>query len=182
MIKFNIRGENIEVTDALRSYVEERISNLEKYFNDGHEMIAHVNLKVYKDKTGKVEVTIPAKQVTLRAEDKSRDLYTSIDAVQEKLARQIRKYKTRINSKQTNTALADEFASLPAGESEEATTEAVKVVRTKNIDLKPMNVDEAALQMEMLGHDFFFFIDGDTDQPAVIYKRADGNVGLIEGK
>ncbi|MFV0556384.1 MAG: ribosome hibernation-promoting factor, HPF/YfiA family [Lactovum sp.] len=180
MIKFNIRGENIEVTDALRGYVEERISNLEKYFNDEHEMIAHVNLKVYKDKTGKVEVTIPAKQVTLRAEDKSRDLYASIDAVQEKLARQIRKYKTRINNKQSHTALAEEFASLPAGE--EVLEESVKVVRTKNVDLKPMNIDEAALQMEMLGHDFFFFIDGDTNQPAVMYKRADGNVGLIEGK
>ncbi|MDR0300367.1 MAG: ribosome-associated translation inhibitor RaiA [Streptococcaceae bacterium] len=180
MIKFNIRGENIEVTDALRDYVEERISNLEKYFNDGHEMTAHVSLKVYKDKTGKVEVTIPAKQITLRAEDKSRDLYNSIDAVQEKLARQIRKYKTRMNTKSEHTALAEEFAELALGD--EVTEPVSKLVRTKNVDLKPMNVDEASLQMEMLEHDFFFFIDGDTDQPAVVYKRSDGNVGLIEGK
>lgn len=180
MIKFNIRGENIEVTEALRDYVEDRISNLEKYFNDGHEMIAHVSLKTYKDKAAKVEVTIPAKQITLRAEDKSRDLYNSIDSVQEKLARQIRKYKTRINTKSEHVALADEFAELEAGEE---TTEAVsRLVRTKNVDLKPMTVDEATLQMDMLAHDFFFFIDGDTDQPAVIYKRSDGNVGLIEGK
>ncbi|MDR2976453.1 MAG: ribosome-associated translation inhibitor RaiA [Streptococcaceae bacterium] len=180
MIKFNIRGENIEVTDSLRSYVEDRISNLEKYFDDKHEMTAHVNLKVYKDKTGKVEVTIPAKQITFRAEDKDRDLYNSIDKVQEKLARQIRKYKTRMNNKQDHVALADEFSRLP--EDEEVTDEPVKLVRTKNVDLKPMTIEEATLQMEMLEHDFFFFVDGDTSQPAVLYKRTDGNVGLIEGK
>jgi putative sigma-54 modulation protein len=181
MIKFNVRGENIEVTEALRGYVEDRIDNLEKYFNDNHEMTAHVNLKVYKDKRGKVEVTIPAKQIVLRAEDTSRDLYGSIDSVQEKLARQIRKYKTRINTKAGNTpvGLNPEFAELPAGE--EMTEPLAKVVRTKHVDLKPMHVEEAALQMEMLGHSFYFFIDADTDQPAVVYERSDGNVGLIEG-
>ena len=181
MIKFNIRGENIEVTDALRDYIEDRISNLEKYFNDGHDMTAYVNLKVYKDKSGKCEVTIPAKQITLRAEDTSRDIYASIDAVQEKLSRQIRKYKTRINAKGNNKTAIDmmQFAELPAGE--EVAEPAAKVVRTKHIELKPMHTDEAALQMEMLGHDFFFFVDADTDQPAVVYQRADGDVGLIEG-
>jgi putative sigma-54 modulation protein len=180
MIKFNIRGENIEVTDSLRDYVEERISNLEKYFDDNHEMTAHVNLKIYKDKTGKVEVTIPAKQITFRAEDKDRDLYNSIDKVQEKLARQIRKYKTRINNKQDHVALADEFSNL--SEDEAIADAPAQLVRTKNVDLKPMTIEEATLQMEMLEHDFFFFVDGDTSQPAVIYKRNDGNVGLIEGK
>lgn len=181
MIKFNIRGENIEVTDALRSYVEERISNLSKYFDDNHEMIAHVNLKVYKDKTGKVEVTIPAKQITFRAEDRDRDLYNSIDKVQEKLARQIRKYKTRMNNKSEHVGLAEDFANLPLDD-EEVVEAPAQLVRTKNVDLKPMTIDEATLQMEMLEHDFFFFVDGDTNQPAVIYKRTDGNVGLIEGK
>lgn len=181
MIKFNIRGENIEVTEALRNYVQGRIGNLEKYFNDDHEMTAHVNLKVYKDKRGKVEVTIPAKQITLRAEDTSRDLYGSIDSVQEKLARQIRKYKTRMNDKSGNTptGLNAEFAEFPI--EEEAIEPIGKIVRTKHVDLKPMHVEEAALQMEMLGHDFYFFIDGDTEHPAIVYRRRDGNVGLIEG-
>ncbi|MDR0199298.1 MAG: ribosome-associated translation inhibitor RaiA [Streptococcaceae bacterium] len=181
MIKFNIRGENIEVTDALRDYVEERISNLEKYFNDGHEMTAHVSLKTYKDGSAKIEVTIPAKRLTLRAEDKSRDLYGSIDAVQEKLARQIRKYKTRINAKGNgNLPEIEEFADLQ--EEIQAAYAETKVVRTKHVDLKPMHVEEAVLQMEMSGHDFFLFTDGDTNTPSVVYKREDGQVGILETK
>ena len=91
MIKFNIRGENVEVTDAIRAYVEDKIGKLDKYFNDGHEVTAYVNLKVYSEKRAKVEVTLPAKNVTLRAEDTSQDMYSSIDFVEEKLERQIRK-------------------------------------------------------------------------------------------
>src|SRR5574337_1321380 len=109
MIKFNIRGENIEVTDSIRSYVEEKISKLEKYFTENQELTAHVNLKVYAEKTSKVEVTIPAKNITLRAEDTSQELYGSIDLVQEKLERQIRKYKTKVQKKRNNIATGKVF-------------------------------------------------------------------------
>lgn len=109
MIKFNIRGENIEVTDSIRSYVEEKISKLEKYFTENQELTAHVNLKVYAEKTSKVEVTIPAKNITLRAEDTSQELYGSIDLVQEKLERQIRKYKTKVQKKRSNIATGKVF-------------------------------------------------------------------------
>lgn len=184
MIKFNIRGENVEVTEAIRTYVEEKISKLNKYFNDGHDVIAHVNLKVYSEKRSKVEVTIPAKNVTLRAEDTSQDMYASIDFVEEKLERQVRKYKTRVNRKSkfstpTGQAFADEFAPLDAADE---IADDVKIVRTKHLALKPMDAEEAVLQMDMLGHDFYVFTDADSNGTNVVYKRSDGNIGLIETK
>ncbi|WP_374285236.1 ribosome hibernation-promoting factor, HPF/YfiA family [Lactococcus sp.] len=183
MFKFNIRGENIEVTDAIRSYVEGKISKLEKYFNDGHEVTAYVNLKVYSEKRAKVEVTIPAKNVTLRAEDTSEDMYASIDFVEEKLERQIRKYKTRTNRRPRNSVptakiFTDEFAPLEV--SEEIEDAGVHIVRTKHVALKPMDAEEAVLQMEMLGHDFYVFTDAETDGTNVVYRREDGRFGVIE--
>lgn len=141
MIKFNIRGENVEVTDAIRAYVEDKIGKLDKYFNDGHEVTAYVNLKVYSEKRAKVEVTLPAKNVTLRAEDTSQDMYSSIDFVEEKLERQIRKYKTRMNRKPRNAvptgqAFGDEFA--PLEKADEVAEDHVDIVRTKHVALKPL--------------------------------------------
>lgn len=184
MIKFSIRGENVEVTDAIRSYVEDKIGKLNKYFNDGHDVTAHVNLKVYTEKRSKVEVTIPAKNVTLRAEDTSQDMYASIDLVEEKLERQVRKFKTRVNRKHktsvpTGQAFGEEFAAIPKTE-EIPEYNDVKIVRTKHVALKPMDAEEAVLQMDMLGHDFYVFTDADSNETAVIYKRTDGNIGLIE--
>ncbi|MQW22424.1 MULTISPECIES: ribosome hibernation-promoting factor, HPF/YfiA family [unclassified Lactococcus] len=183
MFKFNIRGENVEVTDAIRSYVEGKISKLDKYFNDGHEVTAYVNLKVYTEKRAKVEVTIPAKNVTLRAEDTSEDMYASIDFVEEKLERQIRKYKTRTNRRPRNSVptskiFTDEFAPLEV--SEEIEDAGVHIVRTKHVALKPMDAEEAVLQMEMLGHDFYVFTDAETDGTNVVYRREDGRFGVIE--
>lgn len=183
MIKFNIRGENIEVTDSIRSYIEEKISKLEKYFTENQELTAHVNLKVYAEKTSKVEVTIPAKNITLRAEDTSQDLYGSVDLVQEKLERQIRKYKTKVQRKRHHVATGKAFETFveltPAEELEEAN---VEIVRTKNINLKPMDAEEAVLQMEMIDHDFFIFVDAETNTTSIVYRREDGNIGLIETK
>ncbi|WP_285011675.1 ribosome hibernation-promoting factor, HPF/YfiA family [Lactococcus formosensis] len=185
MIKYNIRGENFELTDSIRSYVEDKVGKLEKYFNDGHEVTAYVNLKVYSDKRYKAEVTVPAKNVTLRAEDTAADMYAAIDFVEEKLERQIRKYKTRVNRKSkinvpTGQAFGDEFA--PLDEAEEVNEDQVKIVRTKRVSLKPMDAEEAVLQMDMLGHDFYIFTDADTDSTNVVYRREDGNIGLIETK
>ncbi|MCL2676366.1 MAG: ribosome-associated translation inhibitor RaiA [Streptococcaceae bacterium] len=183
MIKYNIRGENVEVTEAIRAYIEDKVGKLEKYFNDGHEVNAYVNLKVFADKTFKVEVTLPAKNVTLRAEDTSQDMYASIDLVEEKLERQIRKYKTRTNRRSKNNvptgmAFTDEFA--PLAQTDEVADDEVKIVRTKHIALKPMDAEEAILQMDMLGHDFFIYTDAETNVPHIVYRRKDGNHGVIE--
>ncbi|GFH42405.1 ribosomal subunit interface protein [Lactococcus hodotermopsidis] len=183
MIKFNIRGENIEVTDAIRNYVEEKISKLEKYFTPAQELTAHVNLKVYAEKTSKVEVTIPAAHITLRAEDTSQDLYGSVDLVQEKLERQIRKYKTKVQKKRNHVATGKAFETfVDLTPTEELDDNNVEIVRTKIIDLKPMNAEEAVLQMDLIDHDFFVFTDAETDATNIVYRRGDGNIGLIETK
>lgn len=182
MIKYSIRGENIEVTEAIRDYVESKVSKIEKYFNADQELYAKVNLKVYREKTAKVEVTIPLGSVTLRAEDISQDMYGSIDLVVDKIERQIRKNKTKIAKKHREKAHVSRIFTT---EFEEQTGEEVpttKVVRTKNIDLKPMDIEEAILQMELLGHDFFIFTDAEDSQTNVLYKREDGEYGLIEAK
>lgn len=183
MIKFSIRAENVEITDAIRSYIEDKIGKLNKYFNDGHEVTAYVNIKSYSDKRNKVEVTVPAKNVTLRAENTALDVLAAIDLVEEKLERQIRKYKTRVNRKSkinvpTGLAFGDEFA--PLDSTDEIEEDTVKIVRTKRVDLKPMDAEEAVLQMDMLGHDFYVFLDAYTNRTSVVYRRADKNIGLIE--
>lgn len=182
MFRYNVRGENIEVTEAIRDYVEKKVGKLERYFNDVPEATAHVNLKVYTEKTAKVEVTIPLGSVTLRAEDVSQDMYGSIDLVVDKIERQIRKNKTKIAKKHrekvpTAQVFTAEFETEAAEESSET-----RVVRTKHVDLKPMDIEEAILQMDLLGHDFFIFTDSEDGQTNVLYKREDGEYGLIEAK
>ncbi|MBN2908885.1 ribosome-associated translation inhibitor RaiA [Polycladomyces sp. WAk] len=180
-MNYVIRGNNLEVTEALRNFIEKKISRLEKYFDTPPSADAHIALSVIHD-DHKVEVTIPLQGVLVRAEEKSADMYTSIDLVVEKLERQIRKYKTRINRKprqegslrsqlvengNTSTALVDD-------------EEEPVVVRTKRFHLKPMDVEEAIMQMELLGHHFFVFSNAETDEVNVVYRRKDGRYGLIE--
>ena len=178
MLKFNIRGENVEVTESIRDYVIKRISKLEKFFEDNVEANAHVNLKVYPNKTFKVEVTIPLPYLTLRAEETSSDMYGSIDLVTDKLERQIRKYKTKVNRKSREKGYKN-MDFVPDVE-DEPVSDDLKIVRTKQISLKPMDPEEAVLQMDMLGHDFFFFEDAETNGTSVVYRRKDGRYGLIE--
>ena len=178
MIKFNIRGENVEVTESIRDYVIKRISKLEKFFEDNVEANAHVNLKVYPNKTFKVEVTIPLPYLTLRAEETSSDMYGSIDLVTDKLERQIRKYKTKVNRKSREKGYKN-MDFVPDVE-DEPVSDDLKIVRTKQISLKPMDPEEAVLQMDMLGHDFFVFEDAETNGTSVVYRRKDGRYGLIE--
>lgn len=182
MIKYSVRGENIEVTDAIRSYVESKLGKIEKYFNAEQELDARVNLKVYREKTAKVEVTILVDSITLRAEDVSQDMYGSIDLVTDKIERQIRKNKTKIARKHreklpTSHIFTSEFE---AEETEESP--AVNVVRTKHVSLKPMDLDEALLQMDLLGHDFFIYTDAEDGETNILYRREDGELGLIEAK
>ena len=184
MFNFNVRGENIEVTPALRTYVENKVSKIEKYFDEVPEANVHVNLKVYSDRQGKAEVTIPLPNLVLRAEETSPDLYGSIDLVSDKLERQMRKYLTKVNRKFRRTNNQEDFQpvnpELLEGDKEDDTDSNLSIVRTKRFDLKPMNPEEAVLQMEMLGHDFFVFLDGETDSTNIVYKRDDGDYGLIE--
>lgn len=183
MFRYNVRGENIEVTEAIRDYVEKKVGKLERYFNDVPEATAHVNLKVYTEKTAKVEVTIPLPFLVLRAEETSPDLYASIDLVVDKLERQIRKFKTKINRKSRETALVpptDGDLFTTEANDEETNDSDLDIVRTKRLSLKPMDSEEAVLQMNMLGHNFFIFEDAETNGTSIVYRRKDGKYGLIE--
>lgn len=180
MIRFNIRGENIEVTPAIREYVESKIEKVERYFGNDMDATANVNLRVYNDKQTKVEVTIPMKNVTLRAEERHDDMYAAIDLIVDKLERQIRKHKTKVNRKfrdreGTGVYFANVQTDTTPQEEEEFT-----IVRTKQFSLKPMDQEEAILQMNLLGHDFYIFTDADSNGTNIVYKRKDGKYGLIE--
>ena len=181
MLKFNIRGENIEVTPAIREYVEAKVEKVERYFNEDVNATANVNLKVYNDKQTKVEVTIPMKNVTLRAEERNNDMYAAVDLIVDKLERQIRKHKTKVNRKfREREGAGVYFANVTKNGAEVEQEEEFQIVRTKQFDLKPMDQEEAILQMNMLGHDFYIYTDAETDSTNIVYKRQDGKYGLIE--
>ncbi|MHA6532728.1 ribosome hibernation-promoting factor, HPF/YfiA family [Paenibacillus sp. BAC0078] len=181
-MQFSIRGQQIEVTDALRDYVDKKLSRLEKYFDAPPTSEGYVTLGVVRG-LHTVEVTIPLAGVTLRAEDRSDDMYASIDAVVDKLERQIRKHKTKLNRKfRQEGSLKTLFVEgVPSSVAvEEQDYDDLEVVRNKRFTLKPMDVEEAILQMNMVGHNFFVFSNIDTSEVSVVYKRNDGKYGLIE--
>lgn len=175
-MKIQIRGKNIELTNALKNYVEDKISKIEKYFTDAF-IEAQVGLEVEKERHI-VEVTITVDGLLLRGEEASGDMYASIDGVIEKLERQVRKHKTRISKKIRERK--QEFKLQFAGGYEEIDEIEPKVVRSKRFAMKPMPVDEAILQMDLIGHDFFVFKNADTNEVNVVYKRKNGQYGLIE--
>ena len=178
---FNIRGENIAVTDAIRDFAEEKISKISKYFNQEIRSEVYVNLKIYND-SQKAEVTIPMPNLTLRAEAADQDVYAALDAVVDKLERQIRKYKTRVNKKEKQSIKEyDHFASSFLEEmNDEEDAQEEGITKRKRFELTPMLPDEAILQMEMLGHNFFLFLDGETGKTCVLYKRDENAYGIIE--
>ncbi|GGI39231.1 ribosome hibernation-promoting factor, HPF/YfiA family [Mammaliicoccus stepanovicii] len=184
MIRFEIHGENITVTDPIRNYIEDKVSKLERYFTNVPEAIAHVKIKTYQDSRSKVEVTIPLKDVTLRAEERHEDLYAGIDLITNKLERQVRKYKTKVNRKYRDKGREkDVFAAgveQSAPEEPEQDDNEIEIIRSKQFALKPMDSEEAVLQMNLLGHDFYIFTDAETDATSIVYKRKDGKYGLIE--
>lgn len=172
-MKFIIMGKNIEVTAGLRSAVEEKIGKLDKYFND--EVTANVTLSVEKERQ-KIEVTIPIKGNIIRAEEVSNDMYVSIDLVEEIIERQLRRYKTRIvNSKQAGGDFSAQYIEKEYDDEPE-----IKIVRSKKFGIKPMDPEEACIQMELLGHSFYVFSNSETDEVNVVYKRKNGTYGLIE--
>ena len=171
-MKFIISGKNIEVTEGLKTAVEEKIGKLDEYFTEDTEI--HVTLSTQKDRQ-KIEVTIPMKGNIVRAEQESNDMYVSIDLVEEIIERQLRRYKTKIIERQQATVnLSKEFIE------EEVDDEEIKIVRTKRFAVKPMDVEEACVQMELLGHNFFVFFNAETEQVNVVYKRKGNTYGLIE--
>lgn len=181
-MNFNIRGENIEVTPAIREYVEKKVSKIERYFSESPVATVQVNLKTYQDKTAKVEITIPMQGIVLRAEETHADMYAGIDLIIDKLERQIRKHKTKVNRKAREKGYVEHFSisseEVPATSNEEE----FEIVRQKSFDLKPMDAQEAILQMNMLGHGFYAFTNAKTDRMNVVYKRKDGKYGLIEAQ
>ena len=177
-MKFNIHGRKIEVTDAIRSYIEEKIGRLDKYFEDPDNITATVLIKL-RGNDQVVEVTINANSYLLRGEESHKDLYASIDKVSDKIERQIRKNKTRMSKKVGKESLK-EF-SFDFEELEDNTSDNT-VVKRKTIESKPMSEDEAILQLELLGHEFFVFKDSNTNEVNVLYKRKDSNYGILEIK
>ena len=172
-MKFTIHGKNIEVSDSLHSAVIEKLGKLERYFTPETEVI--VTLSVEKERQ-KIEVTIPVKGNIIRSEQVSNDMYVSIDLVEEVIERQLRKYKEKIIERhQSGNNFRREFIEKEAEPAEE-----VKIIRTKRFDMKPMYPEDACVQMELLGHAFFVFINAETDQVNVVYKRKGNTYGLIE--
>ncbi|MCM3443054.1 ribosome hibernation-promoting factor, HPF/YfiA family [Metabacillus halosaccharovorans] len=181
-MRYNVRGENIEITPALREYAEKKIGKLERYFEESVDANVNVNLKYYNDQQSKIEVTIPMTDLVLRAEENHQDMYAAIDLVVNKLERQIRKHKTKVNRKlREQGAPKFVFSNYqPEGLPQDELDEEEEVVRTKRFNLKPMDSEEAILQMDMLGHSFFVYTDAKTNKTNVVYKRKDGKYGLIE--
>ena len=172
-MKFIIIGRNIDITEGLKSAVQEKLGKLERYFTPETEI--HVTLSVEKDRQ-KIEVTIPVKGNIIRSEQVSSDMYVSIDLVEEVIERQLRKYKTKIvNQQQAGGNFQKEFV-----EDEFLEDEEVKIIRTKKFGIKPMYPEDACVQMELLGHNFYVFRNAETDEVNVVYKRKGNTSGLIE--
>ena len=173
-----VRGKDkFKVTESIESYVKEKISKLDTYLGDSENVKANILISV-NGRSQKVEVTIPLKNFILRAEEVQEDLYAAIDAVADKLQRQIRKNKTKLASKKMKTAAIQDFDFDKIEDIEEVKEE--KVVKRKKVEVKPMSEEEAILQMELLGHQFYIFKDAETLKPTLVYKRKEGNYGIIE--
>ena len=173
-MKFTIVGKNIDVTPGLKSAVEDKIGKLEKYFTP--DTNANVTLNVDKERH-KIEVTIPVKGKIIRAEQVSNDMYVSIDLVEEVIERQLKKYKSKLVDKQQ--AEASNFKKEYI-DSDYMDDEDIRIERMKKFDPKPMYAEDACVQMELLGHNFFVFVNAETDQVNVVYKRKGNTYGLIE--
>ena len=174
-MKITLRGKNIEFTEAIEEKVGEKLSKLDKYFIVSENVEAKVLVRTYPYGQ-KIEVTIPTEYVLLRAEVVDQDLYNAIDLVIDKLEGQIRKYKTRLNRKSKDNKLAFNLASIEPLDDEEEDV----LVKTKTITPKPMDMEEAIMQMELIGHSFFVYRDTETDAISIVYRRNDGDYGLIE--
>ena len=172
IMRFIITGRNIDITEGLKAAVEEKLGKLDRFFAPETEV--NVTLSVEKERQ-KIEVTIPVKGNIIRSEQVSSDMYVSIDLVEEVIERQLKKYKNKIVDKQQNAAaFAQEFVDKDYDDDE------VKIIRTKRFGIKPMDPEEACVQMELLGHNFYVFFNAETEEVNVVYKRKGNTFGLIE--
>lgn len=173
-MNITLRGDKIKITDAMKDYADEKLERLNKYLDDSEGVKANIVVRVQNYKQ-KVEVTIPLKNFILRAEEVQDDFYAAIDTVVDKIERQIRKNKTKLQSKKIK-----DYKEIVFDYIEVEDEEADEIVKRKKIDVKPMSEEEAIIQMELLGHQFYLFKDAETLKPAVVYKRNDGQYGIIE--
>lgn len=172
----NVRGINIDVTPALKEYVEKKVVTITKQF----KVVGDISAVMRVEKGQHiVEITVPASGIVLRAQEKTKDMYSSIDLVIEKIERQIHKYKTRLMKRKYSNFKDDVIMPPAASKAEEAEEGEFNIVRNKNYVLRPMNVQEAVMQMNLLNHDFFIYFDDETERVSVVYKRNDGDYGLI---
>ena len=178
-MKYNIRGDKLEITDAIGNYVESKLDRLNKYFKEDN-ILANVLLSV-KGTSQKIEVTIPTDKFILRSEESDKDLYAAIDLVTDKLERQIRKNKTRLNKQNIDNKLKEFNFDYEVKDDEENSEDEV-IVKRKKLEMKPMDEEEAILEMNLLGHEFFVYKDMHTNNVNVLYRRKDGNYVLIETK
>ena len=171
-MRYTIIGKNIEVTEGLKTAVQDKIGKLERYFDSDTEI--HATLAVEKDRQ-KIEVTIPVKGTIIRAEQESSDMYVSIDLVEEIIERQLKRYKNKLIDAKQEAG----FSKLLAAE-ESIEDDSIEITRVKRFAMKPMDVEEACVQMELLGHNFFVFFNSETEEINVVYKRKGNTYGLIE--
>lgn len=174
-MKINIIGRNIGITEGLRSTIEKKLNKFDKFFSQ--DVDAQVTLTIQKNNQI-MEVMIPFNGIVLRAEDSTNDMYKTIDLVVDKLERQVRKQKTKLQRRHQGESLKFQF--LENNSNDNFEEEERKIVKSKRFPLKPMSAEEAILQMELVGHNFFVYIDDRSEDVNVVYKRKDGNYGLIE--
>lgn len=179
-MKLNIRGEKVTITQSMKTYLTEKLSKLDKYFENPEEISTNVLVRI-KGLEQIIEVTALTKRFTLRAEESNEDFYAAVDLVVSKLERQIRKNKDRLNKKYKNVEALDFNFDYEPEEKEEEKNVSV-IVKRKNISMKPMDEEEAMLQIELLNHDFFVFKNIDEECVSVLYKRKDSNYGIINMK
>ena len=174
-MKYVITGRNIEITEGLKSAIYDKIGKLEKYFTEDTQV--HVTLSVEKERQ-KIEITIPVKGNIIRSEQTSNDMYVSIDLVEEVIERQLKRYKNKIIDKKqsgANLEFSQEYI-----DKEYDDDETIEIIRTKRFGIKPMYPEDACVQMDLLGHNFFVFRNAETDEVNVVYKRKGNTYGLIE--
>lgn len=174
-----IHGDKIKVTEAMSDYINKKMEKLEKYLKNNDEIRANVIVRV-RNNNQIVEITIPLKSFILRSEESKEDFYAAVDKAIEKLERQIRKNKTRLTTKKVKNVYEFDFSDITVEEEDD--TDKNNILKRKKIEIKPMDEEEAILQMELLGHQFYVYKDSTSDKVCVVYKRKDGNYGVIESE
>ena len=176
-MKISVRGDKVKVTEAMNNYVVEKLKKIDKYLDNPEAVNASVVVRVEKQGQ-KVELTIPLKNFMLRAEETQEDIYAAVDTIVDKIERQIRKNKTKLKK---HAKKSEEFFNFDYElKKEEKKKKENKIVKRKSFEMKPMHEEDAILELELLGHDFYVYKDAKTNEVNVLYKRKDGNYGIIE--